>query len=56
MVASGSRVSRTLSIVIVAAAMPIGMLMKKTYSQPRPSVRAPPTSGPIATAAPIVAP
>ena len=36
--------------------MPIGTLMKKIDSQPMPSVSAPPTSGPMATAAPIVAP
>ena len=36
--------------------MPIGTLMKKIASQPMCSVSTPPTSGPIATAAPIVAP
>jgi hypothetical protein len=36
--------------------MPIGRLTKKIHRQPAHSVRAPPTSGPIATAAPTVAP
>ena len=36
--------------------IPIGTLTKKIHSQPRPSVSAPPTSGPTATAPPIVAP
>ncbi len=36
--------------------MPIGMLTKKIQRQPTYVVRAPPTSGPIATAAPTVAP
>ena len=35
---------------------PIGRLTKKIASQPMSSVRTPPTSGPIATAAPVVAP
>jgi hypothetical protein len=38
------------------AATPIGTLRKKIDSQPSESVSAPPTSGPIATATPIVAP
>jgi hypothetical protein len=38
------------------AAMPIGTLRKKIDSQPIHSVSAPPTSGPTATATPIVAP
>ena len=37
-------------------AAPIGRLTKKIQRQPAHSVSAPPTSGPIATAAPIVAP
>ncbi len=36
--------------------MPIGTLTKKIHRQPNQVVKAPPTSGPIATAAPIVAP
>ncbi len=36
--------------------MPIGTLMKKIQRQPMPDVSAPPTSGPIATAAPSTAP
>ena len=55
-VASGSRVSRSLVKVTTIAAMPIGTLSRKTDCQPSPSVSAPPTSGPIATAIPIVAP
>ena len=35
---------------------PIGTLTKKIQRQPAYSVRTPPTSGPIATASPIVAP
>ena len=54
--ASGSRDSRSLSWVTASAAAPIGTLMKKIHSQPRPSVIAPPTSGPIATATPIEPP
>ena len=38
------------------AATPIGTFRKKIDCQPIPSVSAPPTSGPIATATPIVAP
>ena len=37
-------------------AIPIGTLTKKIHRQPRVSVSAPPTSGPMATAAPTVAP
>ena len=36
--------------------MPIGTLTKKIHSQPMPEVMMPPTSGPIATAAPVTAP
>jgi hypothetical protein len=54
--ASGSRVSRSFSCVITRAATPMGTLMKKIHSQPRPSVIAPPTSGPMATATPIEPP
>jgi hypothetical protein len=42
--------------VSTMAAMPIGTLSANTDCQPIPSVSAPPTSGPIATATPIVAP
>ena len=42
--------------VITIAASPIGTLTKKIHSQPSPSVMTPPTSGPIATAPPTVAP
>ena len=38
------------------AAMPTGTLMKKTHSHPSESTSAPPTSGPMATATPMVAP
>ena len=33
---------------------PIGRLTKKTHRQPKPSVSAPPSTGPIATALPTV--
>jgi hypothetical protein len=36
--------------------MPIGTLMRKIASHPMCSTTRPPTSGPIATAAPVVAP
>ena len=48
--------SSTRISVRTIAAMPIGMLTKKIQRQPAHSVRTPPTSGPIATAAPVVAP
>ena len=48
--------SSTRSSVTAIAAIPIGMLTKKIQRQPAHSVRMPPTSGPIATAAPVVAP
>ena len=54
--AFGSRLSRTRSWVIAIAAMPIGTFRKKIDSQPTHSVSTPPTSGPTATAMPIVAP
>ena len=53
---AGSRDSRTRAIVSAAAPTPIGTLMKKIDCQPKESVSAPPKSGPIATAAPVVAP
>jgi hypothetical protein len=42
--------------VTAIAATPIGTLRRNTDSQPSASVSTPPTSGPIATAIPIVAP
>jgi hypothetical protein len=56
LVAFGSRDSRSFVNVAATAANPIGTLSRNTDRQPSPSVRAPPTSGPIATAIPIVAP
>ena len=38
------------------AAIPTGTLMKNTHSQPSESTSAPPTSGPMATDIPMVAP
>ena len=55
-VALGSRDSATFQKVIATAAIPIGTLTRKTDCQPSPSVSRPPTSGPTATAMPIVAP
>ena len=55
-VASGSRDSRTRATVTAIAARPIGTLRKKTQRHPSRLVTAPPTSGPTATAMPIVAP
>ena len=52
----GSRDSCTRASVSAIAAMPIGTLTKKIDSQPLASTSTPPTSGPIATAAPVVAP
>ena len=52
----GSRDSATRACVSATAAMPIGRLTKKIASQPMASTSTPPTSGPTATAAPIVAP
>ena len=54
--ASGSLDSSTRASVSATAAIPIGTLTKKIASQPMPSVSTPPTSGPTATAAPVVAP
>ena len=42
--------------VIARVSQPIGTFTKKIHSQPRRSVSAPPTSGPTATANPVVAP
>ena len=41
---------------MAAVSSPIGTFTKKIHSQPRLSVSAPPTSGPTATAKPVVAP
>ena len=54
--AVSSRDSAILSTVTAIAAMPIGMFKKKIDCQPIACVNAPPTSGPRATATPIVAP
>ena len=54
--AAGSRDSAILRNVRTIAAIPIGTFSANTDCQPIPSVKAPPTSGPIATATPIVAP
>jgi len=55
---AGSGAFRFASWVVVSrmAPIPIGTLTKKIHSQPNASVKAPPTSGPTATAPPIVAP
>jgi hypothetical protein len=54
--ASGLRLSSTRRRAMASAASPIGTLTKKIHSQPNPVVSAPPTSGPIDTARPAVAP
>ena len=54
--ACGSLDSSTYASVSAIAASPIGTLTKKIASQPIHSVSTPPASGPIATAAPVVAP
>ena len=56
LVAFGSRDSRTRAYEIAIAAMPIGTFRKKIHSHPSESTIAPPTSGPKATARPMVAP
>ena len=53
---AGSRDSWTLVRVIHRQKMPIGMLIRKIHCQSRPLVSAPPTSGPMANEAPMVAP
>jgi hypothetical protein len=55
-VAFGSRDSRTRRYEIAMATTPMGMFTKKIHSHPSESTMAPPTSGPKATASPIVAP
>ena len=52
----GSRDSCTLARVSPTAATPMGTLTKKIQRHPTPVVRAPPTSGPTATAPPRTAP
>ena len=54
--APGSRDSATRVSVTHTAPTPIGTLTRKIASQPMCSTTTPPTSGPIATAAPVVAP
>ena len=53
---AGSRDSRSRATPPANAAAPMGRLMKKMDRQPSASVSAPPASGPIAVAPPIVAP
>ena len=53
---SGSLDSRSCLTAITTAAMPIGMLTRKIQRHESQDVSTPPASGPIATAAPIVAP
>src|SRR5580704_15165952 len=52
----GSRDSSTFDIVSANAMTPIGTLTRKIQRQLNPSVSAPPTTGPIDTAAPVTAP
>jgi hypothetical protein len=54
--AAGSRDSCTYARVAAMQSSPIGRLMRKIQRRSRPLVRAPPTSGPTAKDAPIVAP
>ena len=54
--AVGFEDSSTRASVSATATIPIGTLTKKIASQPIASVSTPPTSGPTATAAPVVAP
>jgi hypothetical protein len=54
--AAGSRDSTTYRSVAQMQNSPIGMLTKKIQRQSSPLVSAPPTSGPTAKEAPIVAP
>src|SRR4051794_33395191 len=51
-----SRYSRIRRSASVSATAPTGTFTKKIHSQPSPSVSAPPTRGPTATAAPTVEP
>src|SRR3954452_7727072 len=52
----GSTYSRMRMRARASATTPTGTLTKKIHSQPSPSVSAPPSSGPTATAAPTVEP
>ena len=52
----GSLDSRRRSRAADQSATPIGRFSQKIHSQPRPSTSAPPTRGPIASAAPLTAP
>lgn len=52
----GSRDSSTFDAVSASATTPIGTLTRKIQRQLSPSVSAPPTIGPIDTAAPVTAP
>src|SRR3954462_5568421 len=54
--AFGSRDSRTYLVVPTKPRIPSGTFTRNTASQPRALVRAPPTYGPKANAAPIDAP
>ena len=49
------KLSRTLASTSGAAIRPIGTLSQKIHSQSIPSTTAPPTSGPSATATPVIA-
>ena len=48
--------SGTRATVMAAVIRPMGTFTRKIHSQPSPSVSTPPTSGPTATAKPVVAP
>ena len=54
--ARGSRDSRTSRSVTASATIPIGMFTRNTQRQSSAVVSTPPTAGPIANDAPIVAP
>ena len=54
--ALGSRDSSTLVIATARATRQIGMLTKKIQRHDNPLVSTPPSTGPIATATPVVAP
>ena len=52
---SGPKLSRMRVSTSGIASSPIGTLIQKIHSQPMPSTTAPPTSGPLATASPVIA-
>ena len=54
--ACGSRLSSTRVSVTASARMQIGMFTQKIQCQDRPLVSTPPSTGPTATATPVVAP